>query len=87
MAGKDGMEPVTGNSNGWQPSPADAAWLKRMLALCGHNAVWAIPATGEVYRVDQHAKKLVLIAGIKDDGYNRQEKVLAMIGWTIEDGR
>jgi hypothetical protein len=66
-----------------------AAWAQSMVDSVRNNAIWAIPATGCVYRFDHTAKRLYRMSA--GDGAKAAEwfvenvRVFGLIGWAVVD--
>jgi hypothetical protein len=55
-------------------------WLERHLEIIGDGAVWAVPRSGSIIRVNKKEKVAVLIAQLTPDP--SLGKVFCALGWT-----
>ena len=77
-------------NNGFElehPKPEVLEWCRNIVRVIAHGGVWGIPRSGTIFRIDQHDKKLVLIAPGNDDGadFEATKKVFKHIGWDVTE--
>jgi hypothetical protein len=72
------------NSNNVPPEEI-LEWCRNLVRVLADGAVWGIPRSGTIFRVDHKNKQLVLIMpGNDNDGdYNATKHVFKFIGWTV----
>lgn len=73
----------------WQPDPQILAWFRQLLTMANEGAIWAVPGTGQVYRLSKANKTMTLIQGDPNDRQQWHAKnkiVLAKLGWRVLDG-
>jgi hypothetical protein len=63
------------------------AWFSNLLRVMKHGAVWGVPGSTQVYRIDKKNKTLILIAGDPHDElhwHDKNIKTLAALGWKVK---
>lgn len=76
-------------SEAWEPSPEILNYFQNVLRILKPNAVWGMPRTGQVYKVDKNNKTFTLIEGDphdEDHWHDKTRKTLARLGWAVYDG-
>ena len=71
----------------WQPGPFVLAWFRNLLRVMKDGALWGMPGTQQMYRIDQKNKTLILIAGDPHDElhwHDKNTKTLAALGWKVK---
>jgi len=59
-------------------------WCENLVRAAAQNAVWGIPRSGTVFRIDKENKKLILITPGKDDSdFYATKRVFSFIGWDV----
>ena len=69
----------------WQncePDEEDIQFMRKLLDSPKQG--WGIPCNHTLYLFDRTRKALVLVEGCMDGLFYRNQKVLALLGWTIE---
>lgn len=80
--------PYLGLVEAFQPNPAQIQWARQLLAHLREGAAWAVPATGQIYKVSHQDKTLTLMTGDPDDeqGWHQMNKALfAKVGYQVLD--
>lgn len=67
------------------PPPQVIAWCENLVRVMAHDAVWGIPRSGTVFRIDKDNKRLVLVKpGFdNDDDFNATKHTFSFIGWDV----
>lgn len=67
------------------PPPDVLEWCEQLVRVTAHDAVWGIPRSGTVFRIDQHNKQLVLVTPGFDDyaDFNATKHTFSFIGWDV----
>jgi hypothetical protein len=72
----------------WEPPPQLMAWFKNLLRMLNPVAEWAVPATGQVYKIDQKARTVTLVVGEPNDPdhwHDKTKAVFQKLGYTVHD--
>lgn len=75
-------------SEAWLPSPEILAYFEKVIWALKPQAVWGMPRTGQVYKVDKDAKTFTLIQGDPHDPdhwHDKTRKTLAVLGWKVNE--
>ena len=63
------------------------AWFRNLLRVMKDGALWGVPDSKQMYRIDQKNKTLILIAGDPHDElhwHDKNIKTLAALGWKVK---
>ena len=74
-------------SPNWQPSPYMLAWFSNLLRVMKDGALWGVPGSEQMYRIDKKNKTLILIEGDPHDElhwHDKNIKTLAALGWKVK---
>lgn len=75
------------NNNFELEHPAEnvLAWCRALVAAAQQDAIWGIPRSGTVFRIDVKNKQLVLVVPGKDagDDFRATKQVFKHIGWQV----
>lgn len=67
----------------WEPTAADIAWQRNMIALLTDHATWGVPGALSAFEIDKPAKKFKLVVGEPNDETNRRiAKVFILLGFS-----
>jgi hypothetical protein len=72
----------------WRPTRDMLAWFQRFLSMMNDKSTWAVPGTGQVYKIDRKAKTFTLIDGPLHEPMHWHEKnkvTLGMLGYKVLD--
>lgn len=59
-------------------------WCRNLVAAAANNAIWGIPRSGVVFRIDKENTRLVLVVGTEnDDDFLATKRVFKQIGWDV----
>lgn len=59
-------------------------WCRNLVAAAANNAIWGIPRSGVVFRIDKENTRLVLVVGTEnDDDFIATKRVFKQIGWDV----
>lgn len=59
-------------------------WCQNLVNMLADGAIWGIPRSQIVFRVDKSARKLILTIGeTSDPDFIATQKVFKHIGWTV----
>lgn len=59
-------------------------WCRNLVRVLQHGAVWGIPRSGVVFKIDKHKKCLILKVGQEiDPDFIATRRVFAQIGWDV----
>ena len=59
-------------------------WCRNLVAAAANNAIWGIPRSGVVFRIDKKNTRLVLVVGTEnDDDFLATKRVFKQIGWDV----
>lgn len=75
-------------SDNWEPNSQTVAWFANLMRMLADGAVWAVPGTSQVYRINHKAKTLTLVHGDAADPnhwHDKTKKTLAKLGYTVLD--
>ena len=82
------------NPNDFPPSPEVLAWCETLVSIMADGAVWGIPRSGTLFRIDKKNKRLIcsaLGANNDDSDFLATKQNFAYIGWDVvmenEDGK
>lgn len=73
---------------GWEPSPHVLNWFRNLLRTLKNGGEWVVPATGQVYQVDQNNRTVKLVLGDPNDPDQWHEKTkltFQALGYTVYD--
>jgi hypothetical protein len=72
------------NSNNVPPDHV-LEWCRNLVRISAQDAVWGIPRSGTVFRIDKKNKRLVLLqAGQDSDSdFDATQHVFSFIGWDV----
>lgn len=72
----------------WRPTRDMLAWFQRFLSMMNDKSTWAVPGTGQVYKIDHKAKTFTLVDGPLHEPMHWHEKnkvTLGMLGYKVLD--
>jgi len=87
MANKSILEAQTWTPD-WQPDRNIVMWFHKMLSSLKEGAIWAAPASGQIYRVNHANKTLTLIEGDPNDSehwHDMTKRSCAALGYRVLD--
>ena len=59
-------------------------WCRNLVAAAANNAIWGIPRSGIVFRIDKENTRLVLIVGNEsNEDFIATKRVFKQIGWDV----
>jgi hypothetical protein len=80
---------VTLNKNFELDHPDESVlnWCRGLVSAAAQDAVWGIPRSGTIFRIDKKNKTLVLTTPGFDDGddFRATKRVFKHIGWEVVD--
>lgn len=70
----------------WTPRPSDIAWQENMVRVLKDGAVWGVPMSESVFKIDKQNKTFKLTAGDPNNETNmRIAKVFKLLGYSEQE--
>lgn len=72
----------------WEPDQPTLSWFFRLLQHLEPVATWAVPSTGQIYKIDQPNRVVTLVSGEVNDPegwHDKTKKVFRLMGYTVHD--
>lgn len=59
------------------------AWMEQFVGTLSDEAIWGVPRSGSIIRVDKRNKRAIRLFGLSPE--TSTQKVFEAMGWTWED--